>query len=68
MSAEDLPDDRKRRVGAGPAAVVYWLGAGAAYGVLGVLYPPAFLLGFQESLIFVFLVTLAGPHVLRRFR
>lgn len=49
------------------AAVVYWLVAALIYIGLGVLAPPVFLLGFQESLIYVFLVTLLAPRVLGRF-
>jgi hypothetical protein len=45
---------------------VYWLLAGALYAVLGAWQPSWFLLGFQESLIYVLLVTLAAPHVIRR--
>ena len=50
------------------ASVVYWLVAGAIYVCLGVLAPPIFLLGFQEALIYVFLVTVLQPKVLRRLR
>jgi hypothetical protein len=45
---------------------VYWLLAGALYVVLGAWQPSVFLLGFQESLIYVLLVTLAAPYVIRR--
>ena len=53
------PEDRARTDARapGPANVVYWFLAGALYIALGVAYPPAFLLGFQESLVVVFLVT-----------
>lgn len=50
------------------AGVVYWLVAGAIYAGLGVLAPPIFLLGFQEALLYVFLVTVLQPRVLRRLR
>ncbi len=49
------------------AAVIYWLVAALVYIGLGVLAPPLFLLGFQESLLYVFVVTLLAPRVLRRF-
>jgi hypothetical protein len=52
----------------GRAAVTYWLVAGAIYVGLGVAYPPAFLLGFQESIVFVLVVTALAPRILRRFR
>jgi hypothetical protein len=52
----------------GAVSVVYWLVAGAIYVCLGVLAPPIFLLGFQEALIYVFLVTVLQPKVLRRLR
>lgn len=68
MSEEELAESDPRSAGGGRAAVAYWLAAGALYVALGVAYPPAFLLGFQESLIFVFVVTLLAPRVLRRFR
>ena len=44
------------------------VGTGCVYAALGVAYPPLFLLGFQESLLFVFGVTSLAPHVLRRLR
>jgi hypothetical protein len=50
------------------AGVVYWLVAGAIYVGLGVLSPPTFLLGFQEAALYVFLVTVLQPKVLRRLR
>lgn len=68
MSEEELAESDPRSARGGRAAVAYWLAAGALYVALGVAYPPAFLLGFQESLIFVFVVTLLAPRVLRRFR
>ena len=52
----------------GRRAVAYWFAAGVVYIALGVAYPPAFLLGFQESAIFVFLVTALAPVVVRRHR
>ncbi len=59
----DAPSARSRR-----AAVAYWLVAGAIYIGLGVAYPPAFLLGFQESIVFVLIVTALAPKILGRFR
>ena len=55
--------DRRR----GRVSVAYWLVAGAIYAVAGALYPPVFLLGFQESLLYVFGVTWLAPRVIRRF-
>ena len=52
----------------GRAAVIYWLVAGAIYIGLGVAYPPAFLLGFQESILFVLIVTALAPRILGRFK
>jgi hypothetical protein len=45
---------------------VYWLLAGAGYVALGAWQPAWFFLGFQESLIYVLLVTIAAPFVIRR--
>lgn len=42
--------------------------AGAIYAALGMAYPPAFLLGFQESILFVLVVTALAPRVLGRRR
>ena len=50
------------------AAVIYWLVAGAIYIGLGIAYPPAFLLGFQEAIVFVLIVTALAPKVLGRFK
>lgn len=61
LTSEPTPDR------SGRAAVVYWLVAGAIYIGLGVAYPPAFLLGFQESIVFVLVVTVLAPKVLGRF-
>ena len=47
-------------------AVVYWCIAGAVYGALGIASPPAFLLGFWESLLFVFGATVLAPKILGR--
>jgi hypothetical protein len=52
----------------GRAAVIYWLVAGAIYIGLGMAYPPAFLLGFQESIVFVLIVTALAPRILGRFK
>lgn len=42
-------------------AVAYWIGAVLLYAGLGVFFQPFFLLGFWESLPFLFLATwLAG--------
>lgn len=46
--------------------MAYWLVAGAVYALLGVWQPSWFLLGFQESLLYVLVVTVAAPHVIRR--
>ena len=48
--------------------MAYWLVAGAIYIGLGLAYPPAFLLGFQESIVFVLIVTALAPKILGRFR
>jgi hypothetical protein len=61
----DAAGDARR---ADVASVVYWLVAGAIYVGLGVMSPPTFLLGFQEALLYVFLVTVLQPKVLRRLR
>lgn len=50
----------------GPRAVVYWCVAGVVYAGLGILSPPAFLLGFWESLLFVFIATVLMPKVVGR--
>lgn len=65
---EPTPTDTTRGPRPGWVAVVYWLVAGAIYAALGVAYPPAFLLGFQEAAIFVLIVTALAPKVLRRKR
>lgn len=67
--SEPQPDERFLPVSprARRAAVVYWVTAAAIYIALGVLAPYAFLLGFQEALLYVFLVTILAPKVLRRF-
>lgn len=62
------PVDSPPSARSGRAAVVYWMIAGAVYIALGVAYPPAFLLGFQESVLFVLIVTALAPKVLGRFR
>ena len=62
------PADAPKPARSGRAAVVYWLVAGAIYGALGIAYPPAFLLGFQESIVFVLIVTALAPKVLGRSR
>ena len=51
----------------GRVSVVYWLVVGAIYAGAGALYPPVFLLGFQESLLYVLAVTWLAPRVIRRF-
>ena len=56
-------NDRRR----GRVSVVYWVVAGAIYAAAGALYPPVFLLGFQESLVYVLAVTWLAPRVIRRF-
>ena len=48
------------------AAVAYWTVAVLAYALLGVLYPPVFLLGFWESLPFVLVVTWLAGRLLGR--
>lgn len=64
---EPTPPTSESKPGrSGRAAVVYWLVAGAVYIALGVAYPPAFLLGFQESIVFVLIVTALAPKVLGR--
>ncbi|MDX6644741.1 MAG: hypothetical protein QOK40_468, partial [Miltoncostaeaceae bacterium] len=65
LSGPEPTPQSPQRAG-GWRAVVYWLLAGAVYVVLGVWQPSWFLLGFQESLIYLVLVTLAAPHVIRR--
>ena len=61
------PEHPKTRL-QGRVAVAYWLLVGLIYAVVGMLYPPAFLLGFQESIVFVYVVTAVAPLVIRRFR
>ena len=61
------PEHPKTRL-QGRVAVAYWLLAGLVYALMGMLYPPLFLLGFQESIIAVYLVTALAPVVIRRFR
>ena len=42
-------------------AVAFWVGAVLLYAAIGAFFPPFFLLGFWESLPFLFLATwLAG--------
>ena len=66
---EQLPaTDEPAPARSGRAAVIYWLVAGALYIGLGMAYPPAFLLGFQESIVFVLIVTALAPGILRRFK
>jgi hypothetical protein len=60
--------DPPTRTRSGRAAVLYWFVAGAVYIALGVAYPPAFLLGFQESVLFVLIVTALAPKILGRIR
>ena len=67
MPDATAPDEAHAPFG-GVASVVYWLVAGAIYVGLGVLSPPTFLLGFQEAALYVFLVTVLQPKVLRRLR
>lgn len=67
MPDSPAPNERSTQSG-GRRAVAYWLAAGAVYVALGVAYPPVFLLGFQESAVFVFLVTALAPMVVRRHR
>lgn len=64
-SAPDEANPPRRR---DVASVVYWLVAAAIYVGLGVLSPPTLLLGFQEAALYVFLVTVLQPRVLRRLR
>lgn len=68
MPNETPPTDATASSGSGRARVVFWLVAGAIYAALGALFPPAFLLGFWESLLFVFVATVLAPKILRRFR
>ncbi len=68
MPDQTPPAREAAPVRSGRAAVVYWLVAGAIYIALGVAYPPAFLLGFQESIVFVLVVTAIAPRVLGRSR
>lgn len=66
---EQPPDtDDPTSARSGRAAVIYWLVAGAIYIGLGMAYPPAFLLGFQESILFVLIVTALAPRILGRFK
>jgi hypothetical protein len=51
---------------AGRISVIYWICAGLLYVVLGVAFPPAFLLGFQEAFLYVLVVTAIQPWVVRR--
>lgn len=68
MPESPEPTDSSASARSGRAAVIYWFVAGAVYIALGVAYPPAFLLGFQESVLFVLIVTALAPKVLGRFR
>lgn len=68
MHDETPATDATASRGAGRATVVYWLVAGAIYAALGAAFPPAFLLGFWESLLFVFAATVLAPKILRRSR
>jgi hypothetical protein len=61
-STAHAKDPRRGRVG-----VACWLVAGAIYATAGALYPPVFLLGFQESVLYVFAVTWLAARVIRRF-
>ena len=55
------PTPRPPAVSRPRAAVSFWVGAVLLYAGLGVLLPPLFLLGFWESVPFLFLATwLAG--------
>ncbi len=65
LAPQPDPGTTRRR---GRITVAYWLLAGLVYVLLGMLFPPAFLLGFQESIIFVFVVTALAPWVIRRIR
>lgn len=47
-------------------ALILWVLAILAYAGLGIAYPPLFLLGFQESIIFVAGVTWLIPRIVRR--
>lgn len=47
-------------------AVAYWVGAVILYAVLGSFFQPLFLLGFWESLPFLFLVTLLAGRLFPR--
>lgn len=62
MPAPPLPATARR----GRLAVAYWTAAVLLYALLGVFFQPFFLLGFWESLLYLFCATwLAGrllPH------
>lgn len=62
MPAPSLPATVRRN----RLAVLYWAAAILLYAVLGVFFQPFFLLGFWESLLYLFCATwLAGrllPH------
>ena len=62
----DAVPARRRR--SGRADVVYWFVVGVIYIGLGIAAPPLFLLGFQESALYVFLAIVLQPRILRRFR
>jgi Na+/proline symporter len=47
-------------------AVAYWTAAVVLYGVVGALYPPAFLLGFWESIPALLLVTWIASRLFPR--
>ena len=47
-------------------AVAYWVGAVLLYAGLGSLFPPLFLLGFWESVPFLFLATWLAGRLLPR--
>ena len=47
-------------------AVAYWVGAVLAYGALGSLYPPLFLLGFWESIPWLLLITVVAGRLFAR--
>jgi hypothetical protein len=68
MPEQPPATDEPTSARSGRAAVIYWLVAGAIYIGLGVAYPPAFLLGFQESIVFVLVVTALAPRILGRFK
>jgi hypothetical protein len=58
-------DLRGVRTEYGAWSVAYWVVAVLLYAGLGVLYPPAAMLGFWQSALFVLLAHLARPRVMR---